>query len=408
MKTQTDKTQEPKNSITPRIASESSDRGTAQLMDNRTSTIDQRKLQETMNTSTENGVNPIQRKANKTGLPDNLKTGIENLSSYSMDDVKVHYNSSKPAQLQAHAYAQGTDIHLAPGQEKHLPHEAWHVVQQKQGRVKPTMQFKGKVNINDDEGLEKEADLMGTRAIKNSFFNNTFLKYKEPKQSLAQRVIDYGNLNSNAKIENAVRNYEQLEQPGLKKRFFLNPFQLGYGRYKRNSALFSRFRNARGTTLKFVVRRESGVSLAITRLYGRPMNSNSELEYDNPVERQHFDRNLQNRNMQSFKVVVLVNPRFIRSFTDGNLLQTITHEMTVHAENLLDFIEKYWKYHDDANLANFTAILPSATQEHQNFKNGNVVSYNRLKSRLENSSDLNLRSMYNDFSARETLDFTTC
>ena len=28
------------------------------------------------------------------------------------------------------------DIHLGPGQEKHLPHEAWHVVQQKQGQSK--------------------------------------------------------------------------------------------------------------------------------------------------------------------------------------------------------------------------------------------------------------------------------
>ena len=82
-----------------------------------------------------------------------------------MDDVKVHYNSDKPAQLQAHAYAQGTEIHLGAGQEKHLPHEAWHVVQQKQGRVKPTFQMKGKVNINDDEGLEKEADIMGAKAL---------------------------------------------------------------------------------------------------------------------------------------------------------------------------------------------------------------------------------------------------
>jgi hypothetical protein len=107
----------------------------------------------------------IQKKENKTGLPDNLKSGIENLSGYGMDDVKVHYNSPKPAQLQAHAYAQGTDIHLASGQEKHLPHEAWHVVQQKQGRVKPTMQMKGKVNVNDDSGLEREADVMGAKAV---------------------------------------------------------------------------------------------------------------------------------------------------------------------------------------------------------------------------------------------------
>lgn len=108
---------------------------------------------------------PIQKKENNTGLPDNLKSGIENLSGYSMDGVKVHYNSNKPAQLQAHAYAQGTDIHIASGQEKHLPHEAWHVVQQKQGRVQPTIQMKGKVNVNDDAGLEKEVDMMGTKAL---------------------------------------------------------------------------------------------------------------------------------------------------------------------------------------------------------------------------------------------------
>jgi len=79
---------------------------------------------------------PVQRKA-AGGLPENLQTGIENLSGIAMHDVNVHYNSSKPAQLEAHAYAQGSDIHLAPGQEKHLPHEAWHVVQQRQGRVSP-------------------------------------------------------------------------------------------------------------------------------------------------------------------------------------------------------------------------------------------------------------------------------
>lgn len=112
--------------------------------------------------------NPVQRKTNKTGLPDNLKSGIENLSGIALDDVKVHYNSSAPAQLNAHAYAQGTNIHVAPGQEKHLPHEAWHVVQQKQGRVKPTTQLKGKVNVNDDAGLEKEADVMGAKAMRHT------------------------------------------------------------------------------------------------------------------------------------------------------------------------------------------------------------------------------------------------
>lgn len=127
---------------------------------------------------------------NRTGLPDSLKAGIENLSGYSMDDVKVHYNSDRPAQLQAHAYAQGTDIHLAPGQEKHLPHEAWHVVQQKQGRVQPTLQLKGKVRVNDDEGLEREANLMGARAI--SINSSSAISAMQP------RALDYSNVNEGA------------------------------------------------------------------------------------------------------------------------------------------------------------------------------------------------------------------
>lgn len=104
----------------------------------------------------------------KGGLPAPLKLGLENLSGMSMDHVKVHYNSPKPAQLKAYAYTQGADIHVAPGQERHLPHEGWHVVQQAQGRVKPTMQMAG-THLNNDAGLEREADVMGA---KSQFYNS--------------------------------------------------------------------------------------------------------------------------------------------------------------------------------------------------------------------------------------------
>ena len=101
---------------------------------------------------------------NNTGMPDNLKAGIESLSGFSMDNVRVHYNSSKPATVQALAYTQGTDIHVAPGQEKHLPHEAWHVAQQMAGRVSPTTNING-LPVNDNVALEHEADVMGERAV---------------------------------------------------------------------------------------------------------------------------------------------------------------------------------------------------------------------------------------------------
>ncbi|MBC7603440.1 MAG: DUF4157 domain-containing protein, partial [Ramlibacter sp.] len=101
--------------------------------------------------------------AGRSGLPASLKTGIESMSGMDMSDVRVHRNSAQPKQLNALAYAQGNDIHLGPGQDQHLPHEAWHVVQQRQGRVQPTVQIGGSP-VNDEPALEREADTMGQRA----------------------------------------------------------------------------------------------------------------------------------------------------------------------------------------------------------------------------------------------------
>jgi hypothetical protein len=98
-----------------------------------------------------------------TGLPARLKAGIEALSGLSLDDVRVHYNSGTPAEVQALSYTQGASVHVGPGQENHLPHEAWHVVQQKQGRVRATTQVSG-LAINDSTALEREADVMGRQA----------------------------------------------------------------------------------------------------------------------------------------------------------------------------------------------------------------------------------------------------
>jgi hypothetical protein len=98
-------------------------------------------------------------------LPAGLRAGMEQLSGLALDGIGVHYHSSQPAQLNALAFAKGTDIHLAPGQERHLAHEAWHVVQQAQGRVAPTLHTPDGTAINDDPGLEQEADVMGARAL---------------------------------------------------------------------------------------------------------------------------------------------------------------------------------------------------------------------------------------------------
>jgi hypothetical protein len=133
-----------------------------------------------------------EEKTNNTGLPNRLKSGIESLSGMSMDHVTVHYNSDKPAQLQAHAYAQGSEIHVGAGQERHLPHEAWHVVQQAQGRVRPTLQVKAGA-INDDPSLESEADRMGAKAaqFKGGQVGRNFAPEVSTDDGLTQRVAGF-------------------------------------------------------------------------------------------------------------------------------------------------------------------------------------------------------------------------
>lgn len=156
--------------------------GKAQIADNRSEAAAQRKLKQAVDGTEETSQEP-----NNTGMPDQLKSGLESLSGMYMGDVKVHYNSQKPAQLNAEAYAQGSEIHLGPGQEKHLPHEAWHTVQQKQGRVKPTTKVKG-ANVNDNVGLEKEADEMGSKAVQMRKRGNPFNSLeRKPKYSAFNR-----------------------------------------------------------------------------------------------------------------------------------------------------------------------------------------------------------------------------
>ncbi|MEW6737188.1 MAG: DUF4157 domain-containing protein [Acidobacteriota bacterium] len=150
-----------------------------------------------------------------TGLPDDLKAGVENLSGLSMDDVRVHYNSSQPAQVQALAYTQGNDIHVGPGQEEHLPHEVWHVVQQKQGRVQPTMQLQG-MGVNDDKALEQEADLMGRRAIQMNDYSS-LLQQKEAA-AVQQPVIEKRVVASKAPLQMMNDNNEKIADPKLKKK----------------------------------------------------------------------------------------------------------------------------------------------------------------------------------------------
>ncbi len=95
--------------------------------------------------------------SNTTGIPLRMKVQMEEASGFSMDDVRVHYNSDKPSRLQALAYTEGNKVYIGPNQQIHLQHELGHVLQQKQGKVQPTGHI-GAIPVNTDKKLEYEAD----------------------------------------------------------------------------------------------------------------------------------------------------------------------------------------------------------------------------------------------------------
>ncbi|MCC5946735.1 MAG: DUF4157 domain-containing protein [Bernardetiaceae bacterium] len=115
---------------------------------------------------------PLQRKA-ETGLPEQVQTKMESAFNTSFSDVKIHTNSSKASDIGAQAFTQGNNVHFAQAKfnpssqsgQQLIGHELSHVVQQREGRVKPTTQMKG-VAINNDSSLEREADVQGAKAAR--------------------------------------------------------------------------------------------------------------------------------------------------------------------------------------------------------------------------------------------------
>lgn len=164
---------------------------------------------------------------NSTGLPLKLKEGVESLSGFDLSEVRVTYNSAKPMQVGAAAYTKGTEIHVSPGQEQSLPHEAWHVVQQAQGRVKPTGQVEG-LDINNDPALETEASSKGEQAerLEKSTVSSKLIKPNMGASLPAQMNWKCKNCSRKVKDEslnicphcNAVRQRKITERPGFEKK----------------------------------------------------------------------------------------------------------------------------------------------------------------------------------------------
>ncbi|MFM7203437.1 MAG: DUF4157 domain-containing protein [Myxococcota bacterium] len=103
-------------------------------------------------------------------LQDSVRDKMEGAFGADFSSVRVHTDGQADA-IGAQAFTQGDDIHFGQGQyapenssgQELLGHELTHVLQQRAGRVSTTTQARG-LELNDDAGLEKEADLLGAQA----------------------------------------------------------------------------------------------------------------------------------------------------------------------------------------------------------------------------------------------------
>jgi len=106
-------------------------------------------------------------------MPEAVQQKMEAAFGTGFSDVRIH-EGAQAAAINAIAYTQANHIHFQPGEynptspkgQALLGHELAHVLQQRQGRVKRTMQAEG-LPINDENALEQEAELAAQRVTQN-------------------------------------------------------------------------------------------------------------------------------------------------------------------------------------------------------------------------------------------------
>jgi Domain of unknown function (DUF4157) len=131
-------------------------------------------------------------------MPEAVRGKMETAFGADFSTVRIHEGPQAEA-MGALAYTQGTDVHFAPGQyqpesqrgQELLGHELTHVVQQSQGRVAATTQAKS-LAVNDEQGLEREADEMGRKAAAGAVMSGLGARDSRPvtaRSGPAQRQV---------------------------------------------------------------------------------------------------------------------------------------------------------------------------------------------------------------------------
>ena len=92
-----------------------------------------------------------QESINATGIPDNLKAAVEYMSGYSLDHLRVHYNSDKPEMLGMSTYTENEHVYVATGAEDFLARELWRVTEQLSADAEVIQKDKAKAEKEKEE-----------------------------------------------------------------------------------------------------------------------------------------------------------------------------------------------------------------------------------------------------------------
>ena len=185
--------------------------------------------------SAESGGESVASSGGGSPMAENVRKPMESSFGADFSDVRVHQGGEAQA-MGATAYAQGTDLHFAPGAydpgsksgKELLGHELTHVVQQREGRVE-TPQGKDSP-INSDPGLEAEADSLGERAAAG--------------EQVRVSGATSSSMPSNAPVQ-AKLNWtsEKLKSQGVVKRFLIPDKTGGGKKYEEILGLLDKYNN---------------------------------------------------------------------------------------------------------------------------------------------------------------------
>jgi len=135
-------------------------------------------------------------------LPRDLQNRMESSFGTDFSNVAIHKNSNRATDLNALAFTQGNAVHFAPGEfnpnsnkgKNLIGHEFAHVVQQWSGVVGPTSVMGKGLPLNDNKGLEREADEMGKKGVKGEKSNFLNFSRFSNLSNLSQPIQRYTKL----------------------------------------------------------------------------------------------------------------------------------------------------------------------------------------------------------------------